>query len=86
MSQSNNYTGKYFAIGIYLINLFVHFIHLRKCHDNKETLIKYCFYIFLEIFLQGMVAYFILCQCISRKLHQKHNNCLDLTILIYNIL
>lgn len=47
MSQSENYTGKHFAIGIYLINLFAHFIHLRKCHDNKETVIKYCFYIFL---------------------------------------
>lgn len=58
MSQSNNYTGKHFAIEIYLINLFVHFIHLHKCHDNKETVIKYCFYIFLQIFFQGMDAVF----------------------------
>lgn len=58
MSRLDNYTGKHFAIGIYLINLFVHFIHLRKCHDNKETVIRYCFYIFLKIFLQGMVAVF----------------------------
>lgn len=51
MSQSNNYTGKHFAIGIYLINFFVHFIHLRKCHDNKEMVIKYfiLFYIIMYV-------------------------------------